>query len=265
LRVAHGHEFDAPANALERRLAVWLKPRRDVRHLQLSQAAFPSLRGRSAVMLYGDALGVTISDPALDMPLTHDEEQAAAADMRQYVNPVVLQIRAKTSDNKHWPVERWEALVARNPHVTFLHVGLADEPRLERSIDLRGHPIRQTFALIKHAKCLVGIDSVMAHAAVAVGTPAIVLFGPTGPEVWGHASTVALTRRLRCAPCLDTLLDGACPYNVACLTGIHVDEVEAALRAYVGDPPATSADAGEQAAGQQVAGDLAAVAAATMS
>jgi ADP-heptose:LPS heptosyltransferase len=236
LHVARGHEFGFRAGAVERRFVAWLNRPREVRQVDMSHAALPSLSGRPAAVLYAETLGIAISDTRQDVWLTADEQQSAEAFMRQYVNPVILQITPKTSANKRWPLERWQTVVQRNPHVTFLQIGLPDEPLLEGTIDLRTCSIRRAFALIQYATCLVGIDSVLAHAASAVGTPAIVLFGPTEPEVWAHTNTVAITRRLRCSPCVDTLGDSRCPYGNTCLTGIDVSGVEAALHAYVGPP-----------------------------
>jgi len=47
-------------------------------------------------------------------------------------------------------------------------------------------------ALIKRARLLVTIDSAPMHLASALGTPQVVLFGPTNPFHWRPRSTPAI-------------------------------------------------------------------------
>jgi ADP-heptose:LPS heptosyltransferase len=81
----------------------------------------------------------------------------------------------------------------------------------------------------------------MAHATNAFGTPAVVLFGPSAPVVWSHANVVAISRHLRCAPCIDLLGGIPCPYQAPCMSRITVDEVARALRQALARPPAAHA------------------------
>jgi hypothetical protein len=67
-------------------------------------------------------------------------------------------------------------------------------------------PLREALGWIKHARGAVGIDCGLAHAAAALGTPTIVLYGPTsdsknrqiGPNVR------LLRTSMDCAPCQFT-------------------------------------------------------------
>jgi ADP-heptose:LPS heptosyltransferase len=57
-----------------------------------------------------------------------------------------------------------------------------------RVIDLSGRlSLGATAALIATADAYVGNDSGVAHLAAAVGTPVVVLFGPTSPVRYGPA------------------------------------------------------------------------------
>ena len=61
----------------------------------------------------------------------------------------------------------------------------------------------QTAAACREAAVLVGPDSGIAHLAVAVGTPAVVLFGPSDPDKWGPPAERGAVVRVSvpCAPC----------------------------------------------------------------
>lgn len=84
-------------------------------------------------------------------------------------------------------------------------------------------------ALIAQARLFVGVDSAPMHLAAAVGTPTVVLFGPSGPYNWrpwgdGH---VVLTKDLDCQPCGRDGCDGS--KLSRCLATITPAEVLAAV------------------------------------
>jgi heptosyltransferase-3 len=84
-------------------------------------------------------------------------------------------------------------------------------------------------ALIAKARLFLGVDSAPMHLAAAVGTPTVVLFGPSGPYNWrpwgeGH---VVLTKDFDCQPCGRDGCDGS--KLSRCLTAITPTEVLAAV------------------------------------
>lgn len=217
-----GSKNSAPARWLTRLLASEM--------VANYQRFTPSLTGRPAPALIGEALGVVVTDPKLEIWLTEEEQNTARAFMSRYEIPVVIHVTSQCSSNQNWPFENWETLVRRNPHVTFLQFGLPHEPLITGTVDMRGKTtVRSAIALLKYAKCFVGVVSSMAHATNAVNTPAVVLFGPSAPEVWSHANILPLSLNMRCAPCID-LLSRPCPYHAPCMSGIEVETVEAAMR-----------------------------------
>ncbi|MCB0216886.1 MAG: glycosyltransferase family 9 protein [Chloroflexi bacterium] len=105
---------------------------------------------------------------------------------------------------KRWPVDRFARLAARlmdranvdvcllggpgdRPVVDALLAGLgSDRPRQGRLLDLCGQlTLDEAAAVIEGCALYVGNDSGLAHLAAAVGTPALVLFGPTDPARYG--------------------------------------------------------------------------------
>lgn len=192
----------------------------------------PTLTRMHASEIIAQMLEVTLRDRRLDIFLTPEEREKATAAIAAYPNPIVIHITSASSDNQNWPVDRWESLVANNPQYTFIQLGLPREARVRSAVDLRGRTsLRESFALIAAAPLFVGVVSSLAHATNATNTPAVVLFGPAPPEVWGHPNQRIVTRQLRCAPCIDTLQHHPCPYGKPCLNEITVEDVEAAIAA----------------------------------
>jgi ADP-heptose:LPS heptosyltransferase len=192
----------------------------------------PTLLGLHATEIIGQLLNVAVRDRRLEIFLTRKEHEQAQATMKCYRNPVAIQITSRCSRNQHWPIDRWELLTEKNPRYTFLQLGLPDEPAVRGAIDLRGKTsLREAIALLAHATAFVGVVSSLAHATNATGTPAVVLVGPSAPEVWAHPNQRLVARGLRCAPCIDTLQHHPCPYGAPCLSEITVEDVEDALSA----------------------------------
>lgn len=103
---------------------------------------------------------------------------------------------------KRWPVERFAALaehLVAEWDARLLLLGGPGEAELAaslgaamgakaraRSLDLSGRlGLGALGALIAHCALYVGNDSGIAHLASAVGTPVVVVFGPTRPERYG--------------------------------------------------------------------------------
>lgn len=99
---------------------------------------------------------------------------------------------------RRWPAERWAA-VARAEHDAGRPVaigGSGAERELARTVAARaGLPDTTVHAgttglaglarLVAAAGRVICGDSGVAHLATALGTPSLVLFGPTSPAVWG--------------------------------------------------------------------------------
>ncbi len=95
--------------------------------------------------------------------------------------------------DKNWPLGRFSELAARlrehssNPIVWIS--GPAETENLLSSIQEQDHVIQDLdlpvlAALLQSASLYVGCDSGISHLAAAVGTPTVVVFGPTDPKVW---------------------------------------------------------------------------------
>ncbi len=93
--------------------------------------------------------------------------------------------------------------------------------------------LRQTAELLAGAGVVVANDCGLGHLAAAVGTPTIMIFGPTPHLTLGPMpSHVRIVRRgLDCEPCWFGARFEACARARDCLCGLNVDLVEKAVRA----------------------------------
>ena len=113
---------------------------------------------------------------------------------------VFLAVRS-TNREKHWPLDRWAAvidwLVTTRGCEVFFCGGPADivmhgeiVSRLDPCVAGHVHdhsssvPLRRVGSLLTRMDLCMGIDSGLPHMAASHGVPVVVLFGPTDPEQW---------------------------------------------------------------------------------
>ena len=105
-----------------------------------------------------------------------------------------------------------------------------------RIVELTGTlSLSELAALTSRARVFVGVDSAPMHIAAAVGTPVVVLFGPSGEREWGpwqvRAEVVVSTSH----PCRPCGIDGCGGGKVSeCLTTLPVERVYAAFTRVLG-------------------------------
>jgi heptosyltransferase-2 len=92
--------------------------------------------------------------------------------------------------------------------------------------------LRQLMALLKLCRVVLTNDSGPMHVAAALGTPVVVPFGSTSPELTGpglpgDARHHLLRAAAPCSPCFRR----DCPIDFRCMTGISVERVVAAVQA----------------------------------
>ncbi|MEO8427289.1 MAG: glycosyltransferase family 9 protein, partial [Verrucomicrobiota bacterium] len=159
---------------------------------------------------------------------------------------------------KRWPRERFVAAgieVQRRTRCRWLILGgkkdlelcasianelrSAAEPFLGRGevaknplvVNLAGATtLRELCAVLKACAVVLTNDTGPMHVAAAVGTPAVVPFGSTSPELTapglaGDPKHHLLTAEAPCSPCFLR----ECPIDFRCMTGITVERVVAAV------------------------------------
>jgi heptosyltransferase-2 len=145
---------------------------------------------------------------------------------------------------KRWPAQNFAALArevsGKLPNCLWLAFGgtgdrelCADIARLagDRVLNLAGKTsLRQLMALLKLCRVVLTNDSGPMHVAAALGTPVVVPFGSTSPELTGpglpgdprHA---LLTSAAPCSPCFRR----TCPIDFRCMTGIAPERLVEAV------------------------------------
>ena len=149
---------------------------------------------------------------------------------------------------KRWPLESFAAAaneLYRRLDCEFLifggpgDVALAEQLRVRLTAPLaHGHVtslagktrLGELMSALKHCQVLITNDTGPMHVAAALGTPVVVPFGSTSPELTGPGLPGDSRHRLLqadvpCAPCFRR----ECPIDFRCLRGISPERVVAAV------------------------------------
>jgi heptosyltransferase-2 len=91
--------------------------------------------------------------------------------------------------------------------------------------------LRELMAVLKFSRLLLTNDTGPMHVAAALGTPVVVPFGSTSPELTGPGLPGDARHRLikADAPCSPCFLR-SCPIDFRCMAGITVEQVVEAVR-----------------------------------
>jgi heptosyltransferase-2 len=175
-----------------------------------------------------------------------DDEVAAAAKKFGLENIaangrllLALNPGAEYGPAKRWPVERFIAAareIQQRTDCTWLILGgQADvalaEPIASAIRNLSGQTsLRELMALLKSCRVLLSNDTGPMHVAAALGTPVVVPFGSTSPELTGPGLPGDPRHRLlkSAAPCAPCFLR-ECPIDFRCMNGISVERVVEAV------------------------------------
>jgi len=152
----------------------------------------PTPRDSHAVDWYAAAAPrVGLTGAATPAPLrATEEERASARGLLDQLPDRFLAIHPGAgSQLKAWPPERF-ARVAAESGLACLWLKGPAERQLQPALGAAGStvadqlPLGVVLALLRRATAYVGNDSGISHLAGAAGTPSVVLFGPTDPDVW---------------------------------------------------------------------------------
>ncbi|HTP70154.1 MAG TPA: glycosyltransferase family 9 protein [Dongiaceae bacterium] len=144
--------------------------------------------------------------------------------------------------SKCWPPDRFAALCQRiardlkTPCVVNYGPGEEELARTVQSNCVQGQSIAYDgemgplMALLRHAQCIVGGDTGPLHLAVALGTPAVALFGPTDPRRNGPFPPGDIVLRSPSAATTYTRSNQTAPS----LLELSVDQVFDAVRSRLG-------------------------------
>lgn len=151
------------------------------------------------------SLALYLDDPAATLhPAAQDREFAArffsATDL-----PVIALHPGSGSGKKNWPLQNWRELgdwlFALDPAPAVLLVGGEADRAAFASLAAawsgravffaQDLPLCHLAALFEKCRLFIGHDSGISHIAAAAGTPSLLMFGPTDPEIWAPANAHA--------------------------------------------------------------------------
>ncbi len=120
-----------------------------------------------------------------------------------YRNGIVIH-PGSGSKMKNWPLDKYLLVVEKITTKTTFLLGPAEIERGMRKDISCSHfhivcpkDIEELYRLISGASIYIGNDSGVSHLAAWCGIPAVVLFGPTNPEIWkplGRNVTVLMSK-----------------------------------------------------------------------
>jgi heptosyltransferase II len=179
--------------------------------------------------------------PSTSLDVSAERDKAAREFLREsgcdLTRPVIALGPGSTNSlAKRWPAERFAKLsdVLNSRYgANVIMLGSQGEAAVARAvsefsrsslIDLTGKTdLESVTAILSVADLFVSNDMGLTHIAGAVGTPTVVIFGPTNPiTTRPFAANASVVREdVECSPCMLR----ECPIDHRCMTRITVDDV----------------------------------------
>ncbi len=170
--------------------------------------------GEPPIKAYCEALGVSAETLRPEFAI-HDWDRAQANSLIPK-EPFAVFHTGKSWSTKMWSIDRFKSLalmLQENLCLRIVEVGNGETCKLWIDYDLRRKLTWQGLgAVLEKASLFVGVDSGPAHIAQIVGTPAVILFGPTEPKLlvhFTHRVRAVRSSNLRCLGCYHLHPPGA--------------------------------------------------------
>jgi hypothetical protein len=138
--------------------------------------------------------------------------------------------------NKQWYPERFQGVVdALREQWEFIQLGSAQDPQLRHAKDLRGATdMRESAAVLCHARLYIGNVGFLMHLARAVDCPSVIVYGGReAPWQSGYICNLNLYLPVPCAPCWRNNL---CDLDRKCMRDISVADVVSAVQQMTSRP-----------------------------
>jgi len=203
---------------------------------------------------FAASCGVTLppgSKPTLEPPPALLGKIGAEAAAARSGRPLILLHVGPTAKVKEWPRDKWIALVdlLNQSGCVVAQVGVDSHTQwgsVESTLLPGAHSLLNTLTLaetacwIRQAQLFVGIDSGLVHMAVAVGTPAVLIEGPTDMFHFRPDLPVIPVRaeNLPCLGCHHHVprlhWHTGCPFDILCMRTLDAAAVARAVAASLG-------------------------------
>ena len=156
-----------------------------------------------------EQLGLFLEDAAAMLYPNKEDRMFAKKFLERSAQPLLALHPGSGGERKNWALENWRELgdwliESMQPSTLLVVIGEADESRAQQLKEwwaerpvcfAQNLPLPQVAALLERCAMFIGHDSGISHLAAAVGTPSLLLFGPTDPEIWAPANERVKTIR----------------------------------------------------------------------
>lgn len=182
---------------------------------------------------------IPLQDSAMEVFFSDQDQQWAEALLATLPQkPTILVNTQSPLNEKEYPLDLWQQVIAQLANeFNILQLGQSTLAATQAVAPMPS--IGQSSALFSRVSAIVSIDSFPVHLAHAVGTRAVVLWGPTNAKAYGYNEHINL-RDQRCPPCANTPELHTCTDRI-CLSGITPEIVAESVHAIVADKPARNA------------------------
>lgn len=181
---------------------------------------------RHISVLLADVFKISVSSTLPIIQLTDAERERVADYKKRFGTLVTVSTRTSSwTANKLWFDDGWAEVCADLSGVaSVVHLGGKDEPILDGVERFAGKTgVREAMLLLAASDVYLGPVSFLMHAAAALGTPQVIVYGGfEKPTTSAYASTIPLTGAVSCSPCWLTT---ACPNNRECMSQIAASHV----------------------------------------
>lgn len=167
--------------------------------------------------------------PRGELYFTDEERERAARIASEYGDFVIVEPHVKglySGPNKDWGWHKWMKLT-EDKNFNWLQVSAPGKLSLPGVCRAPVDSVRDAFALIESAKAVVTAEGAFHHAAAALGTQAVVIWGGrTSPSVLGYAEHENIYLDSPGSPCG---MNSECAHCRRCMNKIAPDTVMASL------------------------------------
>lgn len=191
-------------------------------------------------LLMAEKLGIAAGEPNLEFYYSREHLQSVCG-LLGYAGLKIDEPYAVAHPTSRWLFKCWTAknnaevidYLQRELAIPVVLTAAPDLRELEfarevaarcaiKPLDLTGRlTLKELGALTHRARLFFGVDSAPMHLASALGTPCVVLFGPSGEHMWGplgSAGRVVVSRDHECRPCGQDGCEGTkvseCLYSI---------------------------------------------------
>lgn len=156
-----------------------------------------------------DYHGLKMDDESLEIHTAVEDEEWAARFVAVWSGKKIVFFNTSSIlESKNYPLSMWRKTVDLLVRKAGDSIVILEFPFKNRKLSgtqsLPSVPgLRRSAALFKRMSCVVTVDSFPGHLAAAVNTPAIVLFGPSNINAFGHPNNINI-RNSDCPVCANT-------------------------------------------------------------